>query len=65
MNNEGFALIYVRDGVAYPVELTEEQNGMLQSTLNAFAQPIHVGIDAPLGEVITLAEREASTDGHS
>lgn len=65
MDNEGFALIYVKDGVAYPVTLTVEQNEMLQSTLVAFEQLIHVEFDAPLGVIVTLAERDASTDGHS
>lgn len=52
---DGVALMYIKDGVLYPVALTEEQNEVLQFTAKLF-EPIKV-VNKPQGKAINLLER--------
>ncbi|PEA91974.1 hypothetical protein [Bacillus thuringiensis] len=48
-------LMYCKDGVLYPVALTNEQNEMLQFSAQLF-QPLKVVFDKPQGQAINLLE---------
>ncbi|WP_180228237.1 hypothetical protein [Bacillus thuringiensis] len=52
---DGVVLMYCKDGVLYPVALTNEQNEMLQMTSMLF-QPLKVVFDKPQGQAINLME---------
>ncbi|WP_176542227.1 hypothetical protein [Bacillus sp. AFS075034] len=52
---DGVVLMYCKDGVLYPVALTNEQNEMLQMTSMLF-QPLKVVFDKPQGQAINLLE---------
>ncbi|MGA5663759.1 hypothetical protein ACPCZR_30640 [Bacillus bombysepticus] len=52
---DGVALMYCKDGVLYPVALTNEQNEMLQFSSMMF-QPLKVVFDKPQGQAINLME---------
>ena len=47
--------MYCKDGVLYPVALTNEQNEMLQMSSMLF-QPLKVVFDKPQGQAINLME---------
>lgn len=53
---EGFALMYVKDGIVYPVALSKEQVISLSIMLNALPQPITVIFDAPQGQAIDILD---------
>ncbi|HDR6318357.1 TPA: hypothetical protein QCU53_005211 [Bacillus thuringiensis] len=50
---DGVVLMYCKDGVLYPVALTNEQNEMLQMSAMLF-QPLKVIFDKPQGQAINL-----------
>ncbi|WP_180235729.1 hypothetical protein [Bacillus toyonensis] len=50
---DGVVLMYCKDGVLYPVALTNEQNEMLQMSAMLF-QPLKVVFDKPQGQAINL-----------
>ncbi|WP_180233155.1 hypothetical protein [Bacillus thuringiensis] len=52
---DGVVLMYCKDGVLYPVALTNEQNEMLQMSSMLF-QPLKVFFDKPQGQAINLLE---------
>ncbi|MEB9422715.1 hypothetical protein P4I85_15095 [Bacillus cereus] len=52
---DGVILMYCKDGVLYPVALTNEQNEMLQMSAMMF-QPLKVVFDKPQGQAINLME---------
>ncbi|WP_017728535.1 hypothetical protein [Halalkalibacterium ligniniphilum] len=52
-------LMYVKDGVVYPVALSDEQEKIFQMTASLFS-PIKVIENYPLGKVINLAEMKNS-----
>ncbi|EOO23574.1 hypothetical protein IIU_06981 [Bacillus cereus VD133] len=52
---DGVVLMYCKDGVLYPVALTNEQNEMLQFSAQLF-QPLKVVFDKPQGQAINLLE---------
>lgn len=52
---DGVVLMYCKDGVLYPVALTNEQNEMLQFSSMMF-QPLKVVFDKPQGRAINLME---------
>lgn len=52
---DGVILMYCKDGVLYPVALTNEQNEMLQFSSMMF-QPLKVVFDKPQGQAINLME---------
>ncbi|HDR8155592.1 TPA: hypothetical protein QC057_004621 [Bacillus cereus] len=52
---DGVVLMYCKDGVLYPVALTNEQNEMLQFSSMMF-QPLKVVFDKPQGQAINLME---------
>jgi len=52
---DGVVLMYCKDGVLYPVALTNEQNEMLQLSAQLF-QPLKVVFDKPQGQAINLLE---------
>lgn len=53
---DGVVLMYMKEGVLYPVVLTEEQNETLQFTAQLFS-PLRVVTDRPQGQAINLAEK--------
>ncbi|WP_198174703.1 hypothetical protein [Bacillus tropicus] len=52
---DGVVLMYCKDGVLYPVALTNEQNEMLQFSSMLF-QSLKVVFDRPQGKAINLTE---------
>ncbi|PEA85660.1 hypothetical protein [Bacillus thuringiensis] len=52
---DGVVLMYCKDGVLYPVALTNEQNEMLQLSSMLF-QLLKVIFDKPQGQAINLLE---------
>ncbi|MDA1553037.1 hypothetical protein [Bacillus cereus group sp. TH243-3LC] len=52
---DGVVLMYCKDGVLYPVALTNDQNEMLQLSSMMF-QPLKVVFDKPQGQAINLME---------
>ena len=54
---DGVVLMYCKDGVLYPVALTEEQNNMLQITASLFS-PLKVVKDKPQGQAVNLLKGE-------
>ncbi|MEB8649336.1 hypothetical protein P4G96_10565 [Bacillus cereus] len=52
---DGVVLMYCKDGVLYPVALTNEQNEILQFTSQLFS-PLKVILDKPQGQAINLLE---------
>ncbi|MED2789669.1 hypothetical protein P4261_29110 [Bacillus thuringiensis] len=52
---DGVILMYCKDGVLYPVALTNGQNEMLQLSSMMF-QPLKVVFDKPQGQAINLME---------
>lgn len=52
---DGVVLFYCKDGVLYPVALTEEQNSMLQLTAKIF-EPLQV-VNIPQGPAINLTDK--------
>ncbi|MDA2525869.1 hypothetical protein PDQ24_28970 [Bacillus cereus] len=50
---DGVVLMYCKDGVLYPVALTNEQNEMLQMSAMLF-QPLKVVFDKPQGQAVNL-----------
>ncbi|PEB19687.1 hypothetical protein COO08_05085 [Bacillus toyonensis] len=52
---DGVVLMYCKDGVLYPVALTNEQNEMFQFTSRLFS-PLKVVFDKPQGQAINLME---------
>ncbi|HDR7711231.1 TPA: hypothetical protein QCX89_003238 [Bacillus cereus] len=55
---DGVVLMYCKDGVLYPVALTNEQNEMLQLSSMLF-QPLKVIFGKPQGQAINLLEGKA------
>lgn len=55
--NDGVVLMYCKDGVLYPVGLTESQHTMLQLTVKAIASPLPVMFSKPLGRAINYANK--------
>jgi hypothetical protein len=53
---DGIALMYIKDGVMYPVALTQEQYDILQFTARLF-EPITV-INKPQGEAVNLLDKK-------
>jgi hypothetical protein len=52
---DGVILMYMKEGVIYPVAMTEEQWGMLQLLAKTF-EPIKVIFSEPQGEAINLTK---------
>ncbi|MDY7965422.1 hypothetical protein [Bacillus thuringiensis] len=50
---DGVVLMYCKDGVLYPVALTNEQYEMLQMSSMLF-QPLKVVFDKPQGQAVNL-----------
>lgn len=61
---DGVALMYIKDGVLYPVVLTEEQNEILQITARLF-NPLKVMLDQPQGKAVNLLDKEVSNNEKS
>lgn len=53
---DGVVLMYMKDGVLYPVALTNEQNDMLQFTAELFS-PLKVAMDKPQGKAINFIKK--------
>ncbi|HDR4908328.1 hypothetical protein PDN50_28210 [Bacillus cereus] len=53
---DGVVLMYCKDGVLYPVALTNEQSEMLQMSSMLF-QPLKVVFDKPQGQVVNLIKQ--------
>lgn len=53
---DGVVLMYCKDGVLYPVALTNEQNEMLQMSSMLF-QPLKVVFDKPQGQSVNLIKQ--------
>jgi hypothetical protein len=54
---DGVALLYINDGILYPVALTEEQNDTLQFTVRLLG-PLSVVMDQPQGTAINLIKKK-------
>jgi len=52
---DGVVLFYCKDGVLYPIALTDEQNSMLQFTAKLF-EPLKV-VNIPQGPAINLTDK--------
>lgn len=50
-------LMYCKDGVIYPVALTEEQDKLFQLTISIFS-PLKIIRDRPQGKAINLLEKK-------
>jgi len=58
---DGFNLMYIKDGIIYPVVLTVEQDNILQNvvpSLVANNENIRVVKDRPLGEAVILKQAQ-------
>lgn len=53
---DGLVLMYMKDGVLYPVGLTNEEFKLLQDLGRVF-EPLAVIFDRPQGKAINLKER--------
>jgi hypothetical protein len=51
--SDGLYLMYVKNGVMYPVVMTDEEWNMLQISAHAICRTIKV-LDKPLGEAFNL-----------
>jgi hypothetical protein len=56
---DAIVLMYMKDGVLYPVAMTEDQNNMLQVTARLFS-PLKVVFDKPQGKAVNLVVKEES-----
>lgn len=54
---DGAYLVYIRDGVAYPVALTEDQHEMLQISVAIIATPLTVLLKHPLGQAENIVAK--------
>lgn len=52
---DGVILMYVKDGVIYPVALRPEQHNMLQMMAKVF-EPVQVIFDQPQGTAVNLVD---------
>jgi hypothetical protein len=55
---DGVALMYIKDGVLYPLALTQEQYDILQFTARLF-EPLKI-INQPQGKAINLLDKKKS-----
>jgi hypothetical protein len=55
---DGVALMYVKDGVLYPVAMTQAQYEILQFTARLF-EPLKI-VDQPQGKAINLLDKKKS-----
>jgi hypothetical protein len=55
---DGVALMYIKNGVLYPVALTQEQYDILQFTAKLF-EPLKI-IDQPQGKAVNLLDEKKS-----
>jgi hypothetical protein len=53
---DGVALFYIKDGILYPVSLTEEQYEILQITASLFS-PLTIVTDKPQGQAVNLLSK--------
>lgn len=58
---DGVALMYLKDGVLYPVALSQEQNDTLQFTARLLG-PLSVVFDKPQGNAINLFEKKGENE---
>jgi hypothetical protein len=54
---DGVALMYIKDGILYPVALTQEQYDILQFTARLF-EPLKI-IDKPQGKAVNLLNKKS------
>jgi hypothetical protein len=54
---DGVVLMYMKDGILYPVALTEDQNFTLQFTARLF-NPLKVVFDEPQGKAVNLVDKK-------
>lgn len=52
---DGVILSYVKDGVVYPVAMTESEYGMLQRLVKVF-EPLRVASDQPQGKAVNISK---------
>ena len=57
---DGLVLMYVKDGVVYPVALTEEEYATLQMLGQVF-NPVTVITDKPQGEALNLTRKKINS----
>lgn len=53
---DGLVLMYVKDGVMYPVALSKEQDEAFEILQQALPGPIKVVVDLPIGKVYGLVK---------
>jgi hypothetical protein len=54
---DGFILMYVKDGVIYPVALTEEQLEVVRLLVKAVPGTVTIIKDKPQGDAVNLVGR--------
>lgn len=54
---DGVVLMYVKDGVLYPVAMTESELALLQLLAKTF-EPLKVVMDHPQGQAVNLLVKE-------
>lgn len=57
-----FLLTFIKDGIAYPVALTDEQREAFNMTLSFIPGEIKV-VNEPIGKVVTLGEIKKMKEG--
>ena len=55
VNGENFILTFIKDGLAYPVVLNEEQKIAFDIAIRFIPSPIQV-VGEPIGKVMTVGE---------
>ncbi|MDF2881544.1 MAG: hypothetical protein K0R54_2101 [Clostridiaceae bacterium] len=58
-----FILTYIKDGIAYPVMLNEEQQETFELTMSFIPGTIQV-VNEPIGMVMTVAEYRKMKEGN-
>lgn len=59
--DDGIFLMYMRDGIAYPVTLTESEYNLLQMLVKPF-EPLKVKFSMPQGKVENVSKKKENED---
>lgn len=55
---DGFVLTYVKDGILYPIMITESQNRMFQILAQSVVDSKVRLVNRPFGEAVNLLEKD-------
>lgn len=63
VTGSNFILTFIKDGIAYPVALNDEQKQVFDMTMSLIPGTIQV-VNEPIGKVITFGEFKKMKEGN-